>query len=128
MAGTRVLIVGPFPTLFAVGRGFLGIQTRLVKPLLDEQVSEYPRPLLDELAKVGELARKLVSLGFRVRLVHVWSPYGLMLALRHRIGVGFYAVVNRRCVKIEGEVGEVVKEISRSASDGSGRRFRFRTE
>ncbi|MEM2096004.1 MAG: hypothetical protein QXR20_05260 [Candidatus Caldarchaeum sp.] len=128
MTGTRVLIVGLFPTLFTAGRGFLNIPTRLGKSLLDEQVREYPRSLLEDLAKVDELARKLASLGFRVRLVHVWSPYGLMLVFRHRLGVGFYAVVNNRCVKIEGDVSDVVKEITSSASTGFGRRVRFNIE
>lgn len=118
-----------FPTLFLAARRSASHPASLLgSSFLDSQLREYPRDLLEELAKVEALVKELIMVGFKVRLVQAFSPYGVALSLRHRLGRGYYAVVNNQPVKITENIGEVVKKIKDLTSQKAERRLKFRVD
>ncbi|MBO3833428.1 MAG: hypothetical protein FGF51_08645 [Candidatus Brockarchaeota archaeon] len=108
----KISIVGVFPTFFTTAckavcnpAGLAGVSR------IYEQLEEYPEEFVEDWKRVEGLVETLVSKGFKVSLVHAFTPAGLWFSLRYRLKQGFYVIVNNHPIKIGRDLDKIVSEI-----------------
>ncbi|MEM2238172.1 MAG: hypothetical protein QXZ62_05605 [Candidatus Caldarchaeum sp.] len=123
----KILVVGVFPTAFMSRCKSLCNPAHIAglwNPY--DQLKEYPDDFLEEFGRVEAVVKALAAKGFEVRLVHALSPLGVWLSFRHRLGRGFYAIANKKPVKIGRNIDETLEDIKAAALNCVVRRLWFK--